>query len=59
MLGKQYILLFYFTDNPIAREFMLYVDFENSDGSITAWELLCVEVVDYVCTHAYMKFYLI
>ena len=29
------------------------------DGSITVWELLCVEVVDNVCTRAYMQFYLI
>ena len=35
------------------------MDFENSDGSITAWELLCIEVVDYVCMRAYMQFDLI
>ena len=35
------------------------MDFENYDGSITAWELLCVEVVVYVCMRAYMQFYLI
>ncbi len=35
------------------------MDFDDSDGSITAWELLCVEVVDYVCTRAYMQFDLI
>ena len=35
------------------------MEFDDSDGSITAWELLCVEVVDYVCTRAYMQFDLI
>ena len=32
------------------------MDFDDSDGPITAWELLYVEVVDYVCTRAYMQF---
>ena len=32
------------------------MDFDDSDVSITAWELLCVEVVDFVCKRAYMKF---
>ena len=40
----------------LAREFRLYKDFWYSDGSITARELLCVEVVDNVCTGAYMQF---
>ena len=45
----------------IAREFRLYIymDLNDSDGSITARELLWVEVVDYVFMRAYMKFYLI
>ena len=33
---------------------LLYID-----GSITVWELLCVEVVGNICTRAYMQFDLI
>ena len=33
--------------------------FDDSDVSITAWELLCVELVDYVCMRAYMEIDLI
>ena len=47
------------THDFLAPEFRLFMDFEHSDGSITAWELLCIELVDYVCTRAYMQFDLI
>ena len=41
----------------LAREFRLYMDFDILTGPLQPENSLCVEVVDNVCTRAYMQFY--